>query len=147
MFANDDEALAAAIDAYAAYEEVATLIFSEGGANADRLRTVATGDLLEVELDGYQRVQARGQRLTGSFKFDKVVLQRVDEQAIGGVGVVVVYLCEILTGTDVLDASGASTVKPGRPDRTPFEVSFDWNAEGNSLLVGHSDIWMGGGVC
>ena len=50
IFATEDDALAAATAAYAAYVKISDQIFMEGGANPDRLKSVATGEQLKADV-------------------------------------------------------------------------------------------------
>ncbi|MEO7349354.1 MAG: hypothetical protein ABIW32_05800, partial [Terrimesophilobacter sp.] len=54
IFASDDEALAAATDAYAKYLEVSDAIFASGGQGIEQLSEVLAGKQLQVEKDGFE---------------------------------------------------------------------------------------------
>jgi Na+-transporting methylmalonyl-CoA/oxaloacetate decarboxylase gamma subunit len=148
VFANSEEALTAATAAYAAYEDMATLVFSEGGSQPERLQEVTAGRYEENILQAFTKAHADGLRSTGRTTFDGVRMQRVDEKAPGGVGVVVVYLCSDVSQLDILDASGVSQVPADRESRTALEVGFDWEPGLLGVLaVGSRTVWNGGGVC
>lgn len=139
VFASDEEALAAAEESYAAYLAVSDQIFAEGGVDADRLRTVATGTFLEASLQGFQEVQASGWHSTGVSKSDSYQLQKVEPA-----GLLSVYLCTDVSDIDVLDSTGQSVVSPDRPNRTLFEVTFE--VADTHLLVASREVW-GNGQC
>ena len=148
VFATDAEALAAATEAYAAYQSVADQIFAEGGNNPDRLRDVASTRLADPAMDDYLDVQNRGLYATGKNTFDNVKFQSRNEDAPGGRDVVIVYLCEDVSQSDVLDAAGESVVTNERPDRTALQVGFDWRDQNrDKLIVGSEGVWAGGDIC
>ncbi|TFD52223.1 hypothetical protein E3T55_06325 [Cryobacterium frigoriphilum] len=148
IFANNDEALAAATTAYAAYEELATVVASEGAINPERIQAVTSGSYEQFLLADLAEARSAGLRTIGTATFDGVRLQRVDERATGGVSVVVVYLCSDVSQVDVLDANNASQVAADRVPRTALEVGFDWEPGLDGVLtVGSRVAWKGGGVC
>lgn len=142
VFATEEEALAAAEEAYAAYIDVASQVFADGGRDAGRLAAVATGDFLEVEIAGYEDIANDGWHSTGRSTFDSVQLERY-ELTVDGKEAVAVYLCDDVSGVDVLNAEGISVVSPSRPVRTLFEVTFDLGAE-SRLLVSGREVWSDG---
>jgi hypothetical protein len=139
VFASDEEALAAAEVAYGEYVAVASQIFADGGADADRLRATATGEQLEADLAGFEEVARLGQHSTGATAFDQFVLQQYTPDSPRET--VVVYVCDDVTGVDVLDQEGNSLVSPSRPDLTTYEVSFDLAEVGSALLVSRKVTW------
>lgn len=140
VFASDEEALAAATDAYARYLKVADGIFSRGGEGASELETVVTGHQLDVEQEGFAAAVAQGLHSTGSTVFDGVELQQYDRASLGE-SVVVVYLCEDISGVDVLDRSGNSVKAHDLRSRSLYEVTFDL-ADGDSILkVSNKQPW------
>lgn len=138
VFASEEEALAAAEEAYAAYLAVSNQVFAEGGANPERLNSVATGDFLADEMAGFERVRASGWRSTGLTAYRDVVLQSYAPGS--STGVVGIYVCEDVSGVDVLDASGVSVVSPSRPDTTTMQVIFDLG-DSNTLLISSREAW------
>ncbi|TFD52221.1 hypothetical protein E3T55_06315 [Cryobacterium frigoriphilum] len=148
MFASNEEALAAATEAYAAYEEIFTIVAAEGGINPERMKPVTSGIYEKGLLQEMEDIRAKGLRAIGEATFDGVRLQRVDEMAPGGVGVVVVYLCSDVSQVDVLDANSVSQVAPARNPRTALEVGFNWEPGADGVItVGSRTVWNGGGVC
>ena len=147
LFANEEEALKAATEAYAAYLKVSDQILSEGGARPERISDVALGEVATEELDGYKKITALGYHTVGSTVFDNVTIQNFDSVATSGSDVVSVYLCADVKGVDVLDSSGASVVSPSRPERTGFEVHFDAGKSSGRLRVSQKEVWDGEGMC
>ncbi len=143
MFASDEEALAAATKAYAAYVEVSDQIFMDGGADANRLNQVSVGRQLEANLVGFREASQKGFLSTGGTHFDNVSLQFYRPNSPGGEGVIALYLCEDLTRVDVFDAEGVSVVSDNRPDRAGYQATFDiaLSIPNQRLLLASRDPW------
>jgi hypothetical protein len=144
VFASDAEALAAAEKAYAAYLKVSDEIANDGGKDADRLKGLATGTLLSDDMSGFASFTAKGWHSVGETKLTKAVLQSADV-APGGQGTVVVYLCEDVSGVDVLDQSGVSVVSTGRPELQQFQVTLDLMR--SRLIPSEREPWTGSSIC
>jgi len=138
VFASDEEALAAAEEAYAAYVAVADSILSEGGAQPDRLSDVATGEFLEVSLAGFKSAQTQGIHSIGRTVVKSTTLQAYYPNS-GPMGLVVIYTCDDISAVDVVDASGVSVVKVDRPPQTTFAVTFDL-VDGD-LRISNREAW------
>lgn len=146
LFASDEEALAAAEEAYAAYLAVSDRILMDGGANPERLLEVATSSVLEAQLDGFETAAANGWRSTGGTVVGNVSLERYDPNEIEAT--VLVYACIDVSLVDVLDSSGHSVVSEARPNRTPVESTFDASETTASRLLLSGEIpWSGANFC
>lgn len=146
VFASEEEALAAAEEAYAAYLDLWSIVASEGGQRPERLEALATGAFLDSELEGIQTFVDNGWHAVGASLLRSAELQYVDLDSIEGSEVVGAYLCVDLSGLDVVDASGFSVVSPSRPDIQAFEVRFDL-LEAGSLVPSESAPWDLAEVC
>lgn len=144
LFASDEEALAAATKAYAAYSAMADKLLEEGTADPDQIRLVTTGKQLDADLEALSKMRESGLRGTGVTKFENVTLQQYLRTQADGLGVVIVYLCEDVTATDLLDSTGKSIVNPDRLNRTMYEVTFDSSGEAGDLLVADKEKWRDG---
>jgi hypothetical protein len=138
VFASDEEALAAAEEAYGKYLETVDAIFADGGADPERLLTVASQAQYESELPGFLRMQDDGVRGTGRATFT-LTLQGFDATR----GEITVYSCDDISGTDIVDAAGTSVVGSGRANLVPYEVRLS----GDPLIVEERTLWQGSGVC
>jgi hypothetical protein len=138
VFASDEEALAAAEEAYGKYLETVALVMADGGREPERLRPFLTEKLFESELTSYEQLAANGWHGVGSYSFE-MSPQDVDLTA----GNVSVYVCDDRSQIDVLDANGESVVAADRPDRAASEVEFVWTG---SLVISSQTAWDGGGV-
>jgi hypothetical protein len=148
LFASDEEALAAATEAYARYVAVSDQILIDGGLKPERLLEVATQAVFEKQSEGYQIAFERGWRSTGGTVVDSVTLQDFASNAVEGTDIVTVYACIDVSKVDVVDASGASVVSDSRPDRSPYEASFDAvNGTSTKLVLSGEKIWTGENFC
>ena len=137
LFASDAEALKAAEAAYKRFNDVADQILHDGGADPDRLKAVATGSLLKENLEGFKEARSKGLRSTGAVIARDIDLQSVNSDPSEAV---VIYVCEDVSGVDLLDSSGTSVVKPNRPDSQLFEVTFSEIKLG-ALLPSRHEAW------
>ncbi len=147
LFASDADALKAAEDAYAAYLKVSDQILADGGADPGRIDAVATPSVAKDEKKGYAIFQQDGYKQVGLTTFDSASLQQYIAASPNGKGIVTIYVCANVAGVNVFGPSGQSVVSPSRPDRTPFEVSFDVAANSHSLLISEKDVWEGKSFC
>lgn len=147
VFASDEEALAAATEAYAAYLAVIDTVLANGGKDTSGLVDVTGNEALGAETDSANLYSARGFRSVGSTSFDSVQLQSVDDDGRGSI-VVSAYLCSDVTKVDVVDSAGASVVPADRVDRFPLQVTFqNKRAASKELLITSSESWTGKNYC
>ena len=137
VFASDEEALAAAEEAYGAYLRLADLIVNEGGADPQRLAGLVSPEIYAKEQTGFAEMTTNGWHGTGFTTFT-IALQRFDNSE------VVAYVCDDFSATDIVNSAGESVVGENRRVQYAYEVSFDVAQE--MLLVGKSR-WEGGNVC
>lgn len=148
VFSSDKEALAAATKAYAAYLKVSDEILSDGGADPDRLRAVATGKALATDLAGFAMARDKGWHTTGNTTFDHVRLQSREMSGSETSGVVAIYLCLDVSTVDVLDSAGKSVMSSSRPARSQVEAVFDLlKPPEEKLILASNDPWNGGNTC
>jgi hypothetical protein len=145
IFASEEEALAAATEAYAAYVRVSDEVFADGGLNPERMELVATGIQLATDLAGFRKALLTAVRSTGGTTFQPLQLQKYDENSDHGHSIVVAYLCEDVSMVDVVDSQGVSIVSAARPNVVSYEVRFDTNGDmPKSLLVSGKEPWSSG---
>lgn len=144
IFASEEEALAAAEDAYAAYGEVSDLIAAEGGSDPERIAPFVTEDQLQNEMDaaayyGDQQLHAEGRAAT-----TKVELQQVSE--LNGFVEIAIYVCIDVSSVRILDASGNDVTPVDREPIAALEVVLVGDAS-DSLLIASSDVWPDSSFC
>ena len=147
LFASDEEALAAAEEAYAAYQAVEDQIFAEGGVGGERIRPVAVRDALRAATNGFESFLENGYHATGTTGFDSAELQEYEPNTRNGEDIVALYLCLDFTHTDVLDMNGISVVREDRALRQPFEVHFDARSVRRGLVLSSRSPWTDTGQC
>jgi hypothetical protein len=147
LFASDEEALAAAEEAYATYLAVVDRVLGEGGSDPDRLRSSARGEALEQAIADANEFNAKGYRTTGTTSLQSTSLQFHNAYAPDGEVVVRAYVCEDVSQVDLLGKDGTSLVSPARPDLTPFEAAFIRSEQGGSLVVSSREVWGDVSVC
>ena len=147
LFESEEEALAAAEEAYGAYVAVIDAIFADGGKRPERLLEVATGDAYESELKGFRGVADSGWHSIGVSTLDSVTLQSYDSSS-AGEAVITIYACNDVSGVDVVDSEGRSVVSTDRPERSGFQLTFDYEPDAPSeLILSEKIFWTGEDFC
>lgn len=146
VFASDEEALAAATDAYGVYLKASDDSWSGEGTTEEFL-ALSTGQAHEEDIAANDLYSDNGWRKTGHTKFDSMKFQSSSMRA-DGTWEVRTYLCLDVSETDVVDSSGTSVAPTDRPVRLPLEVSFELQpTKMRNLLVSESRIWSGSSPC
>ena len=147
IFATEDDALAAATAAYAAYVAASDTITSSGGNEPERIAPFVSKEQLPKELKGFEIFSTNGYSTAGKSKFDKVSLQRYSDGSSDPLEVVI-YVCSDASGVRLLDQTGADITPSSRVDRRAFEVAFRHESGKNEQLVlTRSEPWTDSDVC
>ena len=146
LFESDEEALAAAEEAYSRYQAVEDVVFAEGGAGSERIEKVAVRDALEAARLGFAELASNGYRGVGRTKFDSLELQQYSTE-IESENVVIAYICLDFSESDIVDQTNSSIVSPDRLVRQPYEVSFDMSPSDDGLILAMREPWTGAGTC
>jgi hypothetical protein len=141
IFASEEEALAAAEDAYADYLEMSNLISSEGGADPERIAALVTERRLVDELRGFETLKDADLRIVGQVDFGVIDLQRYDET--GEQTEVVFYACVDLSNRRVIDSAGQDVTPADRQDVLVLEVVLLTMNGDLPLLLESDDQWPG----
>jgi len=144
IFASEEEALAAAEEAYAAYLEMSNLISSEGGVDPERIAPFVTVDQLPEELEAASYLSENGFRVAGEVRATEMILQQYNES--GGVAEVSAYVCLDVSDARAIDAEGNDRTPPDRPETIALEVSFTAN-DADSAVLASSDQWPDSSFC
>jgi len=147
IFASDEEALAAATEAYKKYLAVSDAITADGGAGADRVVDYVSAEQLPIELESFKKLEESHRRTDGTTNFDVTSLQKyVDGK--DGTASVVVYVCVDVSTVRVVDETGADVTPANRVDRVPLEVEFQVTSnEPREILIARSETWSGNDFC
>ncbi len=147
IFATEEEALAAATAAYAAYQAA----LDRGFATHDtsRLVDVAGDSALTAAKASVERYRTENKRQVGESKIDSVSLVNSSGMRESGRGDdhFQIYACLDVAGTDVLNDQGRSVVQADRALRFPLIVSLKWNTSSGSLFVVEEGSWDGANFC
>jgi hypothetical protein len=146
VFASDEEALAAATEAYANYLKAYDLAWAEGTWPMTDYLALSTGEAHEDEAASLAKWEEEGWHATGTTSFDSIRLQSREFQ--DGVQSINTYLCLDISNGDVVDQNGNSVAKPDRPMRLPLEVTFDaTSSHPSDMRVSRSEVWSGKNFC
>ncbi len=147
VFASDEEALAAATEAYAAYLKVSDASWADEATTRDDFLALSTGQAHDEDLSASELFDKNGWRKVGTTTFDSIRLQSSGPNFDGN-WEVRTYLCIDVSQSDVIGVTGQSVAKPDRPLRLPLEVAFISTSSTNkNLLVSESQVWSGSNFC
>jgi hypothetical protein len=145
IFASDEEALAAAEEAYQMFEAVSHQIATDGGEGPQRVESIATSRFLPHLLDEFDQYREHGLRIEGESSVDSI---RLAEHTEGPDGAhVSIYLCQDVSSVRVLDAAGTDVTPTDRPNRTPLIAFLIAASPENQLLVDNVELWSGDDFC
>jgi hypothetical protein len=147
VFASNAQALAAAKAAFTGYLAVSDAIAASGGRKPERIsRWVAPVDR-PAELSAFADLSKSGNRLTGATKFFGLKIQRI-EQSVSGIVTLDAYVCDDVSGTRLINASGKDVTPSSREDVIPLQAHFTSASAGSPiLLVEGSEPWSGTDFC
>ncbi|MEI5584246.1 hypothetical protein, partial [Agromyces sp. CCNWLW208] len=146
IFASDEEALAAAVEAYEAYSEMSTRIASEGGARPERIAEVVGADAAPELIAEFEAMSEANLRTSGVTKVYGARLMKADHS--GSVAQVSAYFCRDVSKVRILDASGADVTKPRESDITAVLGEFESVAEGSpQLILKRAQSWQDNSFC
>lgn len=138
-YATDEEALAAAEEAYVEYLRVTGALYSEGQLDPVTLSSVASGEHLDELIDEFEKLEADGEYILGEQTFDQMVLQRYSKDG-SAREIIAVYLCDDLSRLSFYsDGSKLGPAEPLAPAQ--MQVVFDYSMASETLLVSVRDIW------
>jgi len=139
LFASEEEALAAAEEAYAAYLAMSGLISSEGGVEPERIAPFVTEERLVDELRGFETYRALGIRTEGNDTFRVLEIQRFDV-APGGVEIAI-YVCWDASEVRVFDQDGTDVTPEDRDVNDLREIVLVAFNEQRRLVLESDTPW------
>ncbi len=145
LFASDEEALAAATEAYEEFLRVSGEILQDGGANPERLQPLVSEDIFASELEGFELFAASGYRASGVSSLQSAALQQ-HRPGEAGQAEVQIYACVFVGDVDVVDVNNQSVIDPNRPLYVEYEATLSSSADG-ALRLEEESVWDGGGIC
>ncbi|MBF4567991.1 hypothetical protein ITJ57_04340 [Plantibacter sp. VKM Ac-2880] len=144
VFANEEEALAAVtakLDAFI----LAVNTIGATGEDLEQLDEVFTPELSEAESEGFAEMSSNGWHTTGEASLKRVELVHWWDRPDAVHVVAVVRACIDYTGVDVLDATGASVVRPGRDELRATEMQLV--SENEALLISSKNPISESDIC
>lgn len=143
LFASDEEALAAATEAYEEYLAVLDTALQQPAIRDAPFAEIAVGPALDEAVESMETFVEQGLRIVGRREVTNTQFQQsvASEDRVA----IQIYVCESVANLDILNADGVSLVQPERPDLTAFEVTL--LADERVILVEERIVWEGGGVC
>jgi hypothetical protein len=146
VFASDAAALAAAKKAFTGYVSASDAIGNDGGKNPQRIAPWVTTTRLKTETKEFNAFAKTGERLEGPSAISRFTLQELDQSA--GKVVLTAYVCDDVSASKLLDASGADITPSAREDVVPLQVRFrNLKRSSKTLVVEGSDPWSGSDFC
>ena len=139
VFASDEEALAAAEEAYSAYLAMSDLIAQEGGRDPERIAPFVTEEQLEVELEGFQALGAAGVRLEGSAKVGGLDLQIAE--VVGTTQKVAAYVCIDYSQTSYVRGDGSMVDSLREFESVLVFSTFESSERSSPLIVSSVEPW------
>ncbi len=145
IFESDEEALAAAVEAYGAYLAVIDDVGHAGGEDSQRVRSVASAEYAEELIESFERLKEGGLHTDGRTSFDR---PKLAETSTGRTATVSMYLCYDVSDVRVLNTSGQDVTPADRPERTAIQVHLESApAQPQTLIVEGSETWRGEDFC
>ena len=146
VFASDEEALAAAEDAYGRYLAASDAINAKNGEDPQTIAPFVHSDFLPEVLEEFESFESRGLSEKGNLSFDSATLQQYEDN-LADPARISVYVCVDASKTRVIDEKGNDVTSPDRRTRIPLEVTFETEERLQNLLILSSDVWSGEDFC
>lgn len=147
VFASDEEALAAATEAYANYLSTYDASWADGDGSMQDFLKLSVGEANENDRSSYSEWKANDWHPVGKTTFDSIEIQS-STQTESGFWEIRTYLCLDASDGDVVDVNGISVARPDRPLRVPLEVAFlSTSAASVELKISESRVWSGKNFC
>jgi hypothetical protein len=138
-YATDEEALAAAEEAYAEYLRAINVTLRTAVVDNALLESVAVGAELKDAIEVYSRLAAEGKHSTADITFEQASLQRYSRDG-SPKELVTIYACEDLSKAFLVDSSGNRVKEDDVPPRM-VQVSFDYSEAQEKLLLSDRQPW------
>ncbi len=145
IFASDEEALAAAVEAYEAYIAVSQQIGEDGGSDPERILAVATREYADEVVSDFESMSAQGLKVIGANSLDTTSLIEHSEEA--GAAQVSIYGCVGVGTTQIVDESGNDLTPAERSNKVPLVLNFVSAEVPGVLILSGSDLWSGDDFC
>lgn len=145
VFATEEEALAAAEEAYASFLATGDLIASEGGVDANRIEPFVTDDQLSSELEGFSLLESQGIVQRGQAVLRSAELQGAD--LISVPATLAAYVCVDYSGVVLLRADETVVETLREFDTVLVLARFEWSDSRGRFLVSAIEPWQQDSAC
>ena len=147
VFASNDEALAAATNAYATYLSAGDAAGQIGSDSWNDYLSLTTGPERDGEIKNKEELEENGWRFTGTTSFDSMTVQSFGALA-NATSEIKTYVCLDVSQSQKVDTTGQVVSDPDRPTRWPLVVVFHTPDEiSHQLLISESTVWSGSNFC
>ena len=145
VFASDEDALAAAVEAYAAYQMSLDMALARKEHRA--LDEIAVGDALSEAIELVDSYHDKNWTQSGNALVANERLVFADLHPKNGQAQIQMYVCLDVSSIDVVDAAGISVVDPDRPLTNAETVLAIWMEHDNRVFVAKREVRSGGHDC
>ncbi|MEL4317876.1 hypothetical protein WJX64_02560 [Leifsonia sp. YIM 134122] len=145
VFASDEEALAAAEEAYAAYLRVDNAVGQSGGKGESLYSTVAAGEALTNALANAKQFRDAKAHTIGQAAFTVRDLQSAEYEDPRNLSISF-YICDDLSEVELVGEDGKTMSESEINDSAPFLVTVVSSTTSN-LLVSNIALWDGDDYC
>ncbi|RXZ51384.1 hypothetical protein [Agromyces binzhouensis] len=142
LFASDEEALAAAVEAYERHLESTAAILA-GELPADAIRETSSGEFGEKRVSELETFVASGLRASGMTTIDTAAL--IETHVDDGETFISIYACQDVSGTVLRNSQGEDVTPSDRDERVALVLEF--RAEITSIKVSGNELWPGDDFC
>ncbi|GAA1061779.1 hypothetical protein [Agromyces bracchium] len=140
LFATDEEALAAAVEAYEEYLAVSDSITADVGVDSARIREVTTPEFADFSEDDFAAFRDAGLRTEGSSTIDSAKLAEFSSNR------VTFYGCQDVSAVKLLNSADEDVTPSDREPRIALVITAV-AADGDALLVDGNEVWSGDNFC
>ncbi|WP_395245582.1 hypothetical protein ACGGZK_07140 [Agromyces sp. MMS24-K17] len=146
IFASDEEALAAAVEAYEAYNAEAARISTNPAVEPSSIANFVSEGFVAQSVQEFELLRQEGVTLVGEMKLLDPEL--VMWSTTNGAAHATIYVCLDVSGVRVVNSSGADVTAADRQEVVPQQAEFISSSSAPSvLLVDRIDQWSGADFC
>jgi hypothetical protein len=140
IFASDEEALAAAVEAYEAYASVSTRVANSGGEGSESITPLVSAELDALVQDEFEALRQSGLRSRGENILYNPRLHM--SKTTNGLAEVTILYCRDVSGTQLIRADGSDATPTGRDLIQAVKVDLvSSETEPASLIVSRTERW------
>jgi hypothetical protein len=146
IFASDEEALAAAVEAYDRYRAISAEISRDGGEAPERIDVSVTPEYARALHEEFAALNEVGLRMEGTTTIDSISLAEwYGESSVAHVSL---YLCRDVSGSRVVGPDSKDVTPVDRRERTPLVAALvSGSGDPRELLVDGVEVWSGDDFC